>query len=58
MASITASASGTNRYLAMPSKRNIGTKTMHTQSMDTKAGVAIWLAPSRIAGSTSFPCSR
>ena len=58
MAKITASASGMNRYLAMPASRNIGTNTMQMDKVETSAGSAIWRAPSRIAGSTSMPCSR
>ena len=41
MANITASAIGTNRNRATPSRKNIGTKTMQMQSSDTKAGVTI-----------------
>ncbi len=42
----------------MPCRKNIGTNAMQMHSNDTNAGVTICLAPSRIAGSTSLPCSR
>ena len=42
-------ASGTKRYRATPVKKNIGTKTMQMQSVETNAGSAISPAPSRIA---------
>ena len=58
IANITASAIGTNRKRATPSRKNIGTKTMQMHSSETKAGVTIWRAPSRIDVSTSLPCSR
>src|SRR3981189_2631821 len=58
IANITASAIGTNRKRATPSRKNIGTKTMQMQSSDTKAGVTICRAPSMIAVSTGLPCSR
>ena len=58
MAKTTASASGTNRYLATPPMKNMGTKTMQIDSVETKAGMAICAAPSRIACSISFPSSR
>ena len=51
IANITASAIGTNRKRATPCRKNIGTNTMQMQSRETKAGVTIWLAPSRIDGS-------
>ena len=41
IANMTASAIGTKRNLATPSRKNIGTKTMQMQSIDTNAGVAI-----------------
>ena len=41
IANTTASAIGTNRNLATPSRKNIGTKTIQMQSIDTNAGVAI-----------------
>ena len=58
MANTTASASGTNRNLAMPASRNIGTNTMQMDRVDTSAGSAICCAPSRIESSTSAPSSR
>ena len=58
IADITASAIGTNRKRATPVRKNIGTNTMQMQSSETKAGVTIWAAPSRIAVSTSLPFSR
>ena len=58
MANITLSAIGTNRKRATPLKKNIGMNTMQMHSRDTKAGMTICEAPSRIAVSTSFPCSR
>ena len=58
IANITASAIGTNRKRATPSRKNIGTKTMQMHSSETKAGVTIWRAPSMIDVSTSLPCSR
>ena len=54
MANITASAIGTNRKRATPSRKNIGTNTMQMQSSDTKAGVTICRAPSMIAVSTGL----
>ena len=39
--SITAIAMGTNKNLDTPSKKNMGTKTIHMQSKETKAGVTI-----------------
>ena len=41
MANTTASASGMNKYLAMPASWNIGTKTMQIDSVETRAGSAI-----------------
>ena len=41
MANITASAIGTNRKRATPSRKNIGTNTMQMHNMETRAGVAI-----------------
>ena len=58
MANITASAKGVKRYLAVPLRKKIGTKTIQIQSVETKAGTAIWDAPSRIAFSTGLPSSR
>ncbi len=58
IANITARAMGTNRKRGTPSRKNIGTNTMQMQSVETKAGVAICCAPSVIAATTPFPCSR
>ena len=58
MAKTTASASGTKRYFATPVRKNIGTKTMQMESVETNAGIAICAAPSRIACSISLPSSR
>ena len=58
IADITASAIGTNRKRATPGRKNIGTNTMQMHSSETKAGVTICAAPSRIAVSTALPCSR
>ncbi len=52
---MTLSAMGTNRNRAMPSRKNIGTKTMQMHSNDTKAGTTICEAPSMIAVSTGLP---
>ncbi len=41
MAKTTASASGTKRNFATPVRKNIGTKTMQMQMVETKAGTAI-----------------
>ena len=58
IANTTASASGTNRYRATPERKNIGTKTMQIESVETSAGTAICEAPSRIAWMISLPWSR
>ena len=58
MANTTASAMGTNRKPETPGRKNIGTNTMQMHSSETKAGVTICWAPSRMAVSTSLPCSR
>ena len=58
IADITASAIGTNRKRATPGKKNIGTNTMQMHNSETKAGVTICAAPSRMAVSTALPCSR
>jgi hypothetical protein len=58
IANTTAIAIGTNRKPATPGSANIGTNTMQMHSSDTKAGVTICAAPSRIAVWTSLPCSR
>jgi uncharacterized protein YuzB (UPF0349 family) len=54
-ANITASAIGTNRKRATPCRKNIGTKTMQMQRVETKAGMAISCAPSRMASSSALP---
>ena len=51
----TANASGVNKYFATPPSRNTGKNTMQMARVPTNAGVAIWLAPSRIATSSGFP---
>src|SRR5437899_5061759 len=56
-ANTTAIASGRNSAAAGPLKKNIGTNTIEMASVETKAGVAIWAAPSTMAGKISFPCS-
>ncbi len=43
---------------ATPPSWNIGTNTIQIDSVETRAGSAIWRAPSRMAASTSDPCSR
>jgi hypothetical protein len=58
IANITASAIGTNRKRATPVRKNIGTNTIQMQSSDTKAGVTICWAPSRIDCVTGLPYSR
>ncbi len=58
MAKTTASASGMKRNLATPVRRKMGAKTTQMQRVETKAGVAIWAAPSRMASMTSFPSAR
>ena len=58
MASITASAMGTNKKRDTPSKKNMGTNTIQIHSREIKAGVTICAAPSKMAVSTSLPCSR
>ena len=57
-ANMTASAIGTNRKRATPSRKNIGTKTMQIDSSENSAGMMICAPPSRIALRTSLPCSR
>ena len=49
MANTTASASGTNRNLATPVRKNIGTNTMQIHNVETSAGTAICCEPSRMA---------
>ncbi len=58
MAKTTASANGTNRNLATPVRKNMGTKTMQMHSVETKAGTAICDAPSRMACFSSLPMAR
>ncbi len=58
MAKLTASASGTNRKRATPLRKNMGTKTMQMQSVETNAGTAICCAPSRMACRISLPMAR
>ena len=58
MANTTASASGTNRYRATPLRKNMGRNTIQIQRVDTRAGTAIWAAPSKMAGRSSRPSSR
>src|SRR6266850_2374907 len=58
MAKLTASASGTNRNLATPDRKNMGMKTIQMQSVETKAGTAICCAPSRMAWTVSLPIAR
>ena len=55
---MTATAMGTKRKRATPSRKNIGTKTMQMHSSETNAGVAICVAPSMMAVSTSLPSSK
>ena len=57
MANTTASARGTNRNLATPVRKNIGTNAIQIQIVETKAGTAIWCEPSRMAASNSLPCA-
>src|SRR5216683_4187188 len=57
-ANTTASASGANRYRATPVRKNIGTKTMQMQSVDTMAGSAISPAPIMIPFSRLSPALR
>src|SRR5258708_8059685 len=54
MANMTASANGVNRNLGMPDKPKIGTNTIQITSVETRAGNAIWAAPSRIASRVGF----
>ena len=58
MANTTDSASGTKRYRATPVRKNIGRNTMQMASVDTKAGTAIWAAPSRIPSCCFFPSDK
>src|SRR6059036_3972791 len=56
-ANTTAIASGRNSAAAGPVRKNIGTNTIEMEIVETNAGVAIWAAPSMMAGRISFPCS-
>src|SRR6266508_2266508 len=58
MAKMTAVASGWNKYLAVPLKKKIGTNTMQILSVETNAGTAICMAPSRMARTIGFPMAR
>ncbi len=58
MAKTTASASGTNRNLATPVRKNIGTNTMQIDRVETNAGTAICDAPSKMACFISLPWAR
>src|ERR1700685_2347412 len=51
IANTTARASGVNRKRPTPVSRTTGKNTTQIQSVPTRVGVAIWLAPSRIATS-------
>src|SRR5439155_1767308 len=56
-ANTTAIASGRNSAAAGPLRKNMGTNTIEMEIVETNAGVAIWAAPSTMAGRISFPCS-
>src|SRR6266436_2352511 len=58
MAKLTASASGTNKNLATPERKNMGMNTMQMHRVETKAGTAICCAPSRMAWTVSLPMAR
>ncbi len=58
MAKMTASASGTKRYLATPLRKNMGRKTMQIHNVETSAGTAICAAPSRMPSCSAAPSSR
>ena len=58
MAKITASANGTNRNLATPPRKNIGTNTIQMASVETNAGTAISPAPSRMDSYRPVPMCR
>ena len=45
-------------YLATPVMKTTGTKTMQMHSVETKAGVAICCAPSRMARMIGLPIAR
>src|SRR5881275_1272069 len=51
-------ASGVKRYFAGPVRNTTGTKTMQIDRVETKAGVAICWAPSRIACTNRLPRPR
>ena len=57
IANTTAIASGTKSDFAAPVMKPTGTNTMHIQSVETKAGVAISAAPSRIARTIGLCCA-
>ena len=54
MANTTAIARGVNRYLAAPVNSSTGTNTMQMESVETKAGAAICMAPSSTARTSGF----
>jgi hypothetical protein len=58
IANTTDIAIGTNRNLATPVRKNIGTKTIQMQSVATNAGTPISPAPTRIASWSSTPLCR
>ena len=58
IANTTAMASGVKRYFAGPVRNTTGTKTMQIDRVETKAGVAICWAPSRIACTNRLPRPR
>ncbi len=58
IANTTASAIGTNRNLATPERKNIGTNTMQMHRVETNAGTPISPAPTRIAEFSSSPSCR
>ena len=58
MANTTESASGVNRYFAVPVRNTTVTNTMQIESVETKVGTAICCAPSRIERMIGFPCPR
>ncbi len=58
IASTTASASGVNRYRAAPVRKITGTNTMQMHSVETKAGTAICMAPSRMARTIGLPMAK
>ncbi len=52
---MTATASGEKRYLEVPCRRKIGTKTMQIESVETIVGKPTSPAPWTMASSRSFP---